>query len=182
VLFSDAFNRNDASSLGPNWTVAAGAFITDSRANADRNALDRAFVRGIVCADCQIDTRLVGFGTELAVTLRGASGSTTGDRYDAAITSSGRLRIRRWRGGSATVLGDVASGIPDLTDWARISFTVSGTAPVMLTVAVNGTPKLTIADGSAQALTTAGYAGLSATAAGVWFDDFTLRAVAASGP
>jgi hypothetical protein len=173
VLFSDAFDRNDSSGLGADWTIASGAFITDSRANADRFALDRAYVANVACADCEIETRLVGFGTELAVTLREASG---GDRYDAAITSSGRLRIRRWRGGTATVLGDVASGIPDVTDWATIRFNVTGAAPVVLTAAVNGTTKLTVADASSQALTAQGRAGISATAAGVWFDDFTLRA------
>ena len=100
--------------------------------------------------------------------------SASGDRYDAAITSSGRLRIRRWRSGTATLLGDVASGIPDLRNWASLSFTVTGTSPVVLTAAVNGQPKLTVSDGSPSAIGTAGYAGFTATASGVWFDDFRL--------
>jgi hypothetical protein len=178
VLFADDFNRTDVTGLGPSWTIASGAFITDSRANADRTTLDRAYVAGVQCADCRIDARLVGFGTELAVTLRGSPAGTSGDRYDAAITSSGRLRIRRWRAGSATILGDVASGIPDLRNWATISFTVTGTSPVVLTAGIDGQTKLTVTDGSSAAIATPGYAGFTATASGVWFDDFKLSAAA----
>jgi hypothetical protein len=174
VLFADAFNRNDAHGLGAAWTVASGAFITDMRANSDRNMLDRAYAAGVQCLDCRLDARLVGFGTELAVTLRSSPLGTAGDRYDAAITSSGRLRIRRWRSGAATVLGDVASGLPDLTEWASISFTVVGTSPVILTAAVNGQTRLTVTDGSASAIAVPGYAGFTATVAGVVFDDFRL--------
>jgi hypothetical protein len=181
VLFSDAFNRNDLSGLGSRWTVSSGAYITDSRANADRDGFDQAYVRGVTCADCRIDARMVGFGTEMALTLRGNTAAPK-DRYDLAITSAGRLRIRRWRSGSATVLGDVASGIPYLNEWASFSFTVSGTAPVMLTGAVNGATKLTVTDGSSAALTAPGLAGMTNTMSGSWVDDFKLTALGTATP
>src|SRR5439155_21121777 len=104
VLFSDNFNRNDGSGLGPSWTVLAGAWITDTRANADRDALDRAVVRAITCADCRIDARLVGFGSPENGFRIGETPS--GDRYELIILSNGHVQIRRWRSGSMTVLGD----------------------------------------------------------------------------
>src|SRR5438270_9293057 len=83
VLFSDNFNRSDGSGLGPNWTVLAGAWLTDTRANSDRDALDRAVVRGITCADCRIDARLVGFGPlENGFSLREPP---SGDRYELVL-------------------------------------------------------------------------------------------------
>src|SRR5207245_5081676 len=124
----------------------------------------------IACADCRIDARVVGFGTETALTLRG-NPAAPADRYDLAVTTSGRLRIRRWRGGAATVLGDVDSGIPELGNWAALPSTASGWSPVTLTAAVNGATRLSVTDGSAAALTSTGVAGMTATAAGVWFDD-----------
>ena len=176
VLFFDDFNRNDSSGLGPSWAIAAGAFITDTRANADRTGLDQAYVKGVICADCRIDARVVGFGTETALTLRG-NPAAPADRYDLTITSSGRLQIRRWRAGASTVLGDVASGIPDLGNWASLTFSASGLSPVTLAATVDGVTRLTVTDGSAAALTSAGVAGMTATAAGVWFDDFKLTAL-----
>ena len=181
VLFSDAFDRSDLSGLGAKWTVSSGAYITDSRANADRDGFDQAYVKGVTCSDCRIDARMVGFGTEMALTLRGNTAAPK-DRYDLAITSAGRLRIRRWRSGSATVLGDVASGIPDPGEWASFSFTVSGTAPVTLTGAVNGTTKLTVTDGSSAALTVPGLAGMTNTMSGSWVDDFNLTALGTATP
>ena len=118
----------------------------------------------------------MGFGTETALTLRG-NPAAPADRYDLTITSSGRLQIRRWRGGAAAVLGDVASGIPELGNWASLTFTASGSSPVTLAATVNGATRLTVTDGSAAALTSAGVAGMTATAAGVWFDDFKLTAL-----
>src|SRR5207253_3247407 len=146
------------------------------RANADRDGFDQAYVKGVICGDCRIDARMVGFGTEMALTLRGSPAAPK-DRYDLAITSAGRLRIRRWRSGSVTVLGDVPSGIPDLGKFTPFSFTVTGTAPVILTGAVNGVTKLTVTDGSSAALTAPGLAGMTNTMSGSWVDDFQLTAL-----
>jgi hypothetical protein len=176
-LFFDDFNRNDRRGLGPNWTVAAGGYITDMRANSGLTGFDQAYVKGLTCGDCRVDARMVGFGTELALTLRGDP-SAPRNRYDLVLTSNGRLRIRRWRNGSVTVLGDVASGLPFLSDWASFSFTVSGTAPVTLTATLNGKVKLTVTDGSSAALTAPGVAGFTNLVAGNWIDDFTLTALA----
>src|SRR5712692_9076577 len=49
VLFSDDFNRNDGSGLGAKWTISSGAYITDSRANADNDGFDQAYVEGVTC-------------------------------------------------------------------------------------------------------------------------------------
>ncbi|HYV65293.1 MAG TPA: hypothetical protein VE964_03560, partial [Myxococcales bacterium] len=137
---------------------------------------DQAYVRDVTCRDCRIDARMVGFHTEMALTLRGNPAAPK-DRYDLAITSAGRLRIRRWRSGSVTVLGDLPSGIPDLSKFTPFSFTVTGTAPVILTAAVNGVTKLTVTDGSSLALTAPGIAGMTNTMSGSWVDDFKLTAL-----
>src|SRR5438067_4176197 len=179
VLFSDSFDRNTSTGLGPNWDILAGSWLTDSRANSDLDTLDRANVHGVTCADCRVDSRLVGFGTAATgLTLREAP---SGDRYDMVVLSNGHLQIRRWKSGSVTVLGDAASGIPDLGDWATVAFTAQGAAPVQLTGSVNGVIRLSVTDASAQAIMTAGGAGLTSLWSGTWFDDFKLTATGTGG-
>jgi hypothetical protein len=96
------------------------------------------------------------------------------NRYVLALTTAGRLEIRRYAGTSFTVLGSAASGIPDLGELAAISFAVQGSGPVTLTGYVNGVAVLTVTDSSSSAYRSAGGAGMAATVAGIWFDDFTL--------
>ena len=171
TIFSDNFNRSSPDNLGSGWTIAQGRFITDTRANSDLDGLDRAIVTGVTCGDCRIDSRLVAFADgEAMLELRG-SGTT---RYALALTTSGKLELRRYKSGVATVLASAASGIADLTDWASVSFSVSGTAPVVLKGYVAGVQKVTFSDSSTSALLTPGAAGIAATISGIWFDDFVL--------
>ena len=171
VIFSDDFNRTLSSGLGANWTVAAGAWRDDNRANSDSHPLDRATVSGVSCADCRIDAKMVNFGGgESTLELR-VSG---GNRYALVLTAGGSLVIRRYAGTSVTQLGSVASGISDLTEWNNFSFVVQGAFPVTLTGYVNGVPKLSATDSSSAAYTGSGGAGIAATVAGILFDDFTL--------
>ncbi|MFN2547733.1 MAG: hypothetical protein ABR567_09900, partial [Myxococcales bacterium] len=178
VIFTDDFNRTLSSGLGPKWTVAVGLWRDDNRANSDLDALDRATAVGVSCADCRIDAKMVNFaGGESMLELR----VNGGNRYALALTSSGRLEIRRYAGSAVTVLGGVASGIPDLGAWNSFSFNVQGAFPVTLTGYVNGVPKLSASDSSAAAYTGSGGAGISATMAGILFDDFTLTGPVAGG-
>jgi hypothetical protein len=171
VLFSDDFNRTLPSDLGPKWTVVAGAWRADGTANSDRSMLDRAVTAGVSCADCRIDARMVNFGGGEAMLELRASG---GDRYALALTAGGRLELRRYRAGVTTVLGSAPSGIADLKGWHAFSFTAQGSASVTLTAWVGGVPKISATDASASALSTAGAAGIAATASGILFDDFML--------
>jgi hypothetical protein len=172
VIFSDDFNRTLTSGLGPNWTVLAGAWRDNDKANSDLDALDRAAVSGVSCSDCRIDAKMVNFaGGEAMLELR-VSGA---NRYALALMASGTLQIRRYAGTSVTVLGSVASGIAQLGAWHAFAFRVSGTSPVTLTAEVDGVPKVSATDTSASAYTSSGGAGIAATAAGILFDDFTLK-------
>jgi len=171
VLFSDDFNRTLNSDLGPKWTIVAGAWRTDGRANSDRSMLDRAAPKGVSCADCRIDARMVNFaGGEVMLELR-ASGE---DRYALVLTASGRLELRRYRAGVKTLLGSTSTSIPDLKSWHAFSFTAQGAAPVTLTAWVDGAPRISATDSSASALSASGAAGIAATASGILIDDFTL--------
>ena len=181
VLFSDNFNRTVSSGLGSSWQVTSGLWRDDGqRANSDLDGSpDRISVIGLSCADCSVQAAVVNFSaTTAALDLREAA---SGDRYDLALTSAGRLQIRRHKGGTTTVLGDVASGIADLGNWATIALSATGAGPVQLVASVNGVPKLSVTDTSASALKGAGTAGLWTDLAGIWFDDFVVTGNADSG-
>src|SRR3954469_21904450 len=62
VLFSDDFNRTVTSGLGPRWTIVAGAWRDDNRANSALDTLDRAAAAGVSCSDCPIDATRRNFG------------------------------------------------------------------------------------------------------------------------
>ncbi|TMA19044.1 MAG: hypothetical protein E6J88_18820 [Deltaproteobacteria bacterium] len=178
VIFSDDFNRTLAEGLGSKWTIAEGDWRDDNRANSDRDQLDRATTIGASCADCRIDAKMVNFaGGESMLELR----VNGGNRYVLSLTAAGKLEIRRYAGTAVTVLGSVASGIPDLGAWNSFSFNVQGAFPVTLTGYVNGVPKLSATDSSASAYTGSGAAGIAATMSGILLDDFTLTATVPAG-
>jgi hypothetical protein len=171
VLFSDAFNRTTG--MGPAWRIVAGAWITPGTwAESDLHPWSQVSVQSLSCADCSVQARVMNSAAATAALDLRESGA--GDRYDVALLSSGRLQIRRYRGGATTVLGDVESGVADLHDWATIALSATGAGPVHLVGSVNGVVKLTITDASASAIVTPGTAGMATNLAGVVFDDFTV--------
>jgi hypothetical protein len=178
VLFSDDFNRTVTSGLGPKWTIVAGAWRDDNRANSDLDTLDRAAAAGVSCSDCRIDAKMRNFGGGEAMLELRSSGA---NRYALALTAAGRLEIRRYNGATKTVLGSVASGISDLTVMHAFTFAVQGAGPVTLTGFVDGASKLTATEAGA-ALTAAGAAGIAASVSGIHFDDFTLTGSGAAPP
>ena len=171
MIFSDNFNRTLSSGLGANWTIVSGRWLDDSRANSDSDELDRATVAGVSCRDCRIDARVVGFGGGEAMLELRSAGST---RYALVLAPDGTLVLRRYLGGTVTTLKTAASGIADLTDWSSMSFSISGTAPVVLNGSVNNVLRVSATDSGSQAITAAGGAGIAATLSGIWIDDFTL--------
>ena len=174
-LFTDAFGRNIApdNGLGPNWSIGAGAWFTNGSGVADIDGANLAAEHVVTCADCTVQASVITFGTAGGVYLR-APTATSGDRYDFVLVSSGHVRIRRVRSGAVTVLGDVASGVTAFDEPTTLSLSVTGSSPVTLVGSVNGATKLTVTDASSAALTSAGYAGLWSSNAGVPFDDFVL--------
>jgi hypothetical protein len=173
VLFSDDFQRTATVTLGPDWRATQGVwFPNGSYGVSGLNTGNRAVVGGMTCADCHIDCKLETFGVEGGLVLREQS---NGDRYDMILAPTGAIQIRRWRGGVATLLGQVASGIGNLSAaLSSFTFTAQGAGPVSLTVALNGVLKLQVQDSSTQAIAAAGGAGMTAVIAGVIFDDFVL--------
>ena len=122
---------------------------------------------------------MVNFGaTTAALDLRHTS---TGDRYDVALLANGHLQIRRNNGSVVTVLGDVPSGIGDLSNWSTIALSATGAGPVQLVASVDGVAKVSAVDTSAAAITTAGTAGLWTNLSGVLFDDFTVTGMSSGG-
>ncbi len=170
TLFSDTFNRT-ASTLPATWTVVNGAFIQDTRANADRNAPDQAMVKSFSCADCTVQAEVDGFGDPVGIDLR-VQASAPDDRYDLVLQSTGHVQIRKHRGAVITVLGDSASGIADTGNWSTLTLTASGAGPVSLVAKVNGVVKLGGND-TANVLG-AGSAGFSTAFAGIWFRNFVV--------
>jgi len=174
VLFFDDFKRTNPSDLGPRWNILEGLWRDNDKANSDLDALDRAKAAGISCADCRIDARMVNFGRgDALLELRGG----TGTRYALALRSDLWVEIRRYSGGTVTVLGSAPSGIGPNNEWNRFAFAVQGAGPVALTAFVNGIQKLSVADSSSSALTGSGSAGMAASMSGIFFDEFKLSAL-----
>jgi len=138
VLFSDDSIERSIRS-GPKWTIVAGAWRTDGRANSDRSMLDRAAPKGVSCADCRIDARMVKLrrrrGDARAARLR--RGPVRACAHGQRPTPSSDA----YRAGVKTLLGSTSTSIPDLKSWHAFSFTAQGTVPVTLTAWVDGAPR-----------------------------------------
>src|SRR2546421_7035867 len=80
-----------------------------------------------------------------------------------------------------TVLGRASSGIADLSNWATISLSATGTNPVRLVASVNGTAKIIGNDASASAIAGSGTAGMWTDVAGVIFRSFTVNGTSGGG-
>ncbi len=176
TLFSDSFSRNipPDNGLGAGWSLPQGFWYDDGRAVTDSGSGNLAVETAAACGDCRVQADVIGFGSpETAIVLRAPSAAATA-RYDLALLGDGRVRIRRIKSGTTTVLGTAQSGLADLGAPATLSLSAAGAGPVTLTATVNGATKLTVTDSSTAAITAPGLAGLWATAAGVVFDNFQL--------
>jgi hypothetical protein len=177
LLFDDTFPRTSSNSLGGDWKLS-GLWRTDGRrAVSDLdppNGENLALALPSRCADCQVEARVQTFGADEAGVVLRAGGDA---RYALVLLPSGRVQLRRYRGGSFTVLGEAASGQPSFRDAATLSLSAWGAGPVMLSASVNGQVRLVVTDDGPAALTDEGLAGIAAPIAGIWFDDFLVRAL-----
>src|SRR5204862_6804857 len=78
-------------------------------------------------------------------------------------------------------VGDTASGIADLNNWATISLSATGANPVQLVASVNGVVKLIVSDSTPSAIVLPGTAGMATNLAGIWFGNFTVSTTGSSG-
>jgi hypothetical protein len=176
LLFSDSFSvaHPPDTGLGPSWRVVSGLWYSAGYAATDGRNANQANEQSASCANCRLDARMAGFGVpETGLMLRVPSPSSA-DGYQVILTGTGRLRVTRRRAGVVTVLGEAASGVTDLTDWAAFSVTITGSGPVQIVVKVNDVVRLSITDTSSAAFTASGYAGLWTTNPGVIWDDLKL--------
>ncbi len=174
-LFSDTFSRSVARGLGGGWTVDGLWYVDGTRAVSDRDAEELALAPGTSCRDCQAEARLQHFSqAEAGVFLR-AQGSA---RYTLVSRANGRIEVRREASGHVTVLGEASSGLSSAREPMTLTLTARGAGPVELTASVDGQLRLSVVDSSSSALGQPGLAGLETPIAGVWFDDFQVRALA----
>ncbi|REG27354.1 hypothetical protein ATI61_110361 [Archangium gephyra] len=181
LLFGDTFPRTSSSSLGSDWKLS-GLWLTDGRravSDLDNpNGDNLAFALPSRCDDCQVQARLQAFGADEAGLVVRAEADA---RYALVLLPQGRLQLRRYGGGGFIVLGETASGLAAPWEAATLSLSVWGAGPVRLSASVEGQVRLRVTDDDPAALTGEGYAGLATPIAGVWFDDFLVRALG-TGP
>jgi len=94
LLFSDDFNRALTSGLGPGWTIVAGLWRDNQKANSDLDALDRAAPAGVTCADCRVDARTVNFAAGESMLI--PSHAIAHDRASETETAGARVAIGAW--------------------------------------------------------------------------------------
>ena len=177
LLFSDAFSRTSSSRLGTDWTQG-GLWLTDGqRAVSDLdhpNGENLALAFPARCANCQVEARLQTFAEDNASVVLRAEGHS---RYALTLLANGRIQLRRYLNGKFTVLGEAPSGQASPWDPVTLSLSARGSGPVELTASVEGQVRLSVTDTAPVALGGAGFAGVATPIAGVWFDDFQVRAV-----
>ncbi|WP_375766725.1 hypothetical protein NR798_34275 [Archangium gephyra] len=177
LLFGDAFARTSSNSLGSDWKLS-GLWLTDGRravSDLDNpNGDNLALALPSRCDDCQVEAWLHAFGVDEAGVVLRAEGDA---RYALVLLPQGRIQLRRYRGGSFTVLGEAPSGQASSWDAVTLSLSASGAGPVRLSASVDGQVRLTVTDDDPAALTGEGLAGFATPIAGVWFDDFLVRAL-----
>jgi hypothetical protein len=179
LLFSDNFARTGYG-LGTDWETV-GLWVRTGRGKSVLDEGGHARVAGRRCADCRVEARVVGWAAhDVALFVRALDPAAAGT-YDVNLSRDGMVRIRRYRGGVVTVLGEAPSGLGARDASAVLSLTVTGREPVVLTAQVNGIVRVKANDASREALVDAGHAGLWAADADAAFDDFALWAVGSGG-
>ena len=173
-VFTDAFSRS-GNGLGSDWSLKGLWLTKDKRAVSDWDAGDstnQALASGSRCRDCQVEAWLQAFAADEAGVVLRAQGDAS---YALVYLPSGRVQIRRYRGGDFVVLGEAAGG--QSSAWGGATFTLAawGSGPVHLAASVNGQVRLVVTDASPAALGDKGLAGVFTPIAGVWFDDFKVR-------
>ncbi|ATB40482.1 hypothetical protein CYFUS_005931 [Cystobacter fuscus] len=176
-LFRDDFSSNSSSGLGSDWSLSGLWLSNGKRAVSDLDNPDgnnQALAPLSSCRDCQVEAWLQHFAAdEAGVVLR-----ARGDAFYALVyLPSGRIQIRRYRDGKPTVLAEAASGQSSAWEGATFTLAAWGTQPVQLAASVNGQVRLRVTDTSSSAPGDEGLAGLLTPIAGIWFDDFRVRAL-----
>jgi hypothetical protein len=154
TLFSDDFS---GSSLGSNWAVVSGAFTESNDAALGISHSSYAVWVGMPDPNAAIGVTLGAptSPTWAGVIARAASGDPSSDHYAAYLAPDGTVGLARRNGYDFSYLASAPLAAGSHT----ISLTASGSAPVTLTVTVDGNILITASDSSSQALAS-GQAGI----------------------
>jgi RHS repeat-associated protein len=174
--FSDQFNRTDASTLGSDWTTAAGGFsVTSGKARSTSTTDSRAVVNGFAASDIALEATVDLTGaSSTAHRSAGLAGRVSADgqtyylaefRRLANATSS-ELIIYYVSSGTYNVLA-INSSLSSLA--GRLRFTINGTS---LSVSLNGTSVVSTTNAAIPS-GTSGSVGLRHYGIGVTAEDFT---------
>jgi len=173
LVFSDNFDAcTSTTSLGPNWTISGRFYCAAARARGEAaNGIATANTAALGNTTVEALVQLAQAGANgTGVVARAAGGSY----YAARLLAAGRLQLIRVDAGTTTVLADVPATVV-VGSSRRLRLTVSGTAPVQLTVVHDGKPAATASDGAAGRLLTGAAGILSGTVARSQYDNFTVR-------
>jgi outer membrane protein assembly factor BamB len=155
--FVDDFDRTGG--LGPNWSVASGAFITDGTAALGTAPSSYAFWAGSPTANATVSITLSPptDNTNIGIMTRATPSNPEVNHYAGFVAADGTLYISRRNNYDYTFLG---TG-PALSPGAHaLTLQAFGANPVTLHLLVDGIDVLTVTDGSGQSLTDAGKAGM----------------------
>jgi ELWxxDGT repeat protein len=176
VDFSDDFNREDGSNLGPNWTPTVGKIgIGDNELLAGASG-GTAVVNNFSSTDVQVQAHVSLLTTGVSrADLYARSNNNGTNAYAATLLSNDGVvtaKIRRLISGTSTPLATVTTNLP--TGEATLRFEVKGS---QLTLFVDGTRVATAIDTTWKS----GQVVVSGTDF-VSFDDFSVSALAPNIP
>ncbi len=177
LRFSDEFSRTSSSGLGAAWRLRGQWYTDGSRAVSDLDGGDVALALPSRCGDCVARVRVRHFAEEHAGLVLRADGEA---RYALLFLANGRLQVRRYGAGGFTVLAETPERVASGREAVTLGFSARGTGPVELTAEVDGQVRLSVVDSGGEALGGPGLAGVETPVAGVWFDDFQVRALEAA--
>lgn len=157
VVFSDDFNRTGA--LGANWLVQRGAFSANGTAAVGTAPQSYAFWRE---APLTSDIARVTLATPLrstyvGVIIRAVSSAPDRDHYAAFVGPDGRVHLARRNSWTYTSLAD-GPAFPSGRHVLGIAAT--GSAPVTVSVTLDGTEIIRFVDSGSGTLQTAGMVGM----------------------
>ena len=181
TLFSDDFNR--VTGLGSNWKVYAGSFTTDGSSAVSTGATNFAGITSLLGAsDYTVESVLTVPAGSLysGIIARANPSSFTSDLYAAQISTAGSVNLYRRNAGSWTQLESASSGIAAGTPYT-LRLKVSGSNPVTLEVALNGSILFAYQDSSASRILS-GIPGIENYNSGVKYDRFIVSSIASSAP
>ena len=169
TVVSDDFATPGA--LGSGWTTWAGGFSVQGGAAVATAAPSFATLGPAVSGDVSVSASVDPAGNDaVGLLARANPNDATSEHYVAWLNADGSVHLGRENASQYTALADA---YPGFVGAHRLTLQLRGTAPIRISLYVDGQLAVVASDGSAQALTGSGTAGIvSWEAAGPSFGDF----------